>query len=154
MAKIVVARDQQAEMRRLHPKPAYSRIVSVELLVSQGWGWQYVVTPVLGDKLWLLGVDVWPAVKAVNFDQYSEFVLYAGGGRQVSLDDVLQWDVVMPIFDNQSRLVTWRITDGSSGFHWQLAKHYEGDNRRFALVGFRVAEDPSTLQASFHISEG
>lgn len=150
----LVGKSQQVMMAGLAPIAAYSRIVSVKLLVYEGWGWQYVLTPVLGNDVWLLGVDVVSEKKAIDTGQYSEFQVYAGGGRSVAIGDVANWDLVLPQSNNANQRQSWRITDGMSGFSWQFSKRYVGDGRRFALTALRYGEDISELQASFHISEG
>jgi len=150
----VVNRDQQVYTGGLAPKAAYSRIVSVRLIVSQVAGWQYVVTPVIGNKVWLLGLKVWSEQKAVDNGQLSYFEVYAGGGRDVVIADVINWERILPMVDNANILQHWQIMDGERGYDWQFQRLYVGEQRRFALVGFRVGQDISLLQASFHISEG
>lgn len=150
----VVNQNQQVYTAGLTPVAAYSRIVSIELLVYHTWDWVYVVTPVIGNNVWLLGVDVVSELKAIDGGQFSNFDIYAGGGKDVALDDIRQWEKVLPLHVYSNVPTSWRILDGSPGFKWVFKKYYAGNGRRFAMVARRWGEDMAMLFASFHISEG
>lgn len=153
MAKIV-NESQQVRAGAVYPISVYSRIVSVELTVAQGWGWTYVVTPIVGNRVWLLSAKVWTQVMVVNAAQGIHFNLWAGGPGDVSLADVTTWDRLMPKNDNMNMMMTWSITDGSLGFEWDLSRLFVGESRRFAMTGTRIGPDAALLQASFQIAEG
>lgn len=154
MAKIIVGRDQQAEMRRLHPKPAYSRVVSVQLVVFEEWGDTFVVTPVVGDRVWLLGIRVWCDVKVVNIDRLSFFNIYTGSGNPQNAQDVLAWVNILPSGAQFSGPTYWQLFDGMSGFEWSMMRFFQGSSRRFGIVGSRFGIDYGMLNVSFEISEG
>lgn len=149
-----INQSQQIRSGAVYPISAYSRVVSVELAVADPWGWTYVVTPVVGDRVWLLGVKVWMQRVAVDLTQLTSFSIYAGGGRNSSLQDVITWENVLPKINNAGQMISWHQYDGSTGFEWDLSKKYEGDSRRFALVGTRTGLGGRLIQASFLIAEG
>ena len=67
MARIVVPRDQQAEMARLHPKPVYSRVVMLAFDVVGGAGQKaFAFTEKAGQDMWLLNVQFWFRSKTVG----------------------------------------------------------------------------------------
>lgn len=151
---IIVNEGQQVRAGAVYPISVYSRVVSVDLAVAQAWGWTYVVTPVMGNRVWLLGIKVWPQVMAINAAQGIDFELFDGGPGDVSLADVQTWDRLLPKVNNTNVMVPWAITDGSAGFEWDLSRLFVGESRRFALVGTRTGPDAALLQVSFRIAEG
>lgn len=154
MAKMVVRRDQQAEVRRRYPKPAYSRVVSVMLGIWPPAGLTYSVTPPLGNKIWLLSVRAWCERKAVDRGQLTYFDVYSGSGTPSRVQDVASWGNILPVSSSLADVVNWGLYDGDSGFTWSMMRHFEGSGIRFGAVAGRVGEDYGVLFVSFEISEG
>jgi len=154
MAKIVVARNQQLAMAEAHPKPYYSRVVSLFMGCSQVAGLTYSVTPTIGNKVWLLGVKIWAEYKPPDRSQLSYFKVYAGSGKPNSVDDVKQWTNILPIWSTLGADVNWGLYDGDNGFDWPMMRFFEGSERRFGVVAGRQGMDYGVLFASFEISEG
>ncbi len=155
MAKIVVPRNQQAEMQRLHPKPAYSRVVNLTLQVPAGAGNEdLAVTPPIGNRIWLLGVDLF--VTNLNVDVVASGFIYisTGTGQKVTGENVAtKWELIIPNYGGpKPGLYYSGIRDH---FHWDMMRFYEGAGRRFGAlaenltdtIGFRV-------WVSLQISEG
>lgn len=150
----VINRNQQVYTAGMYPIAAYSRIVSVELALFEGWGLLSAVTPVVGNNVWLLGVKVFKRQEAPDSSQFNFFGIYAGGPGDVSVVQILEWPSVLPKLNSIGQPAFWQICDGKSEMSWQFKKRYEGDGRRFALLARRYGESHSLLQVSFHISEG
>jgi hypothetical protein len=153
MAKLLNT-SQQVYTSALYPLYAYSRIVSVQLVVNAAWGWVYVLTPVIGNNVWLFGVKVWVEPTVINAAQYVTFDVYAGSGVNVAAAQVMDWQRVLPKIDNTGILQHWRYCGGDNTFEWEMTQYFEGLNRRFALVGLRTGPQSLIIQTSFRICEG
>jgi len=154
MAKVVVPRNQQLAMAALHPKPYYSRVVSVHLYLDPPGTDVFVVTPTLGNRIWLLGVRVFADKKPLDSSQLVSFDIVTGMAEPAGVGDVKKWDRVLPIQNYHYGWEPWRIFDGSHGRVWSMMKFYEGTERRFGVWGWRDGEDNMRMQVSFEISEG
>lgn len=156
MAKIVVPRgSQQEEMRRLHPKPAYSRVVSIAFNVIGDGTWRYVTTPPLGQILWLLKIDVWRWPRAPDISKGTEFRIFAGSGDPGSVLGLENWEEVLPVMLDGTKKHLWRAFDGANHFQWTMMKFFEGRTRRLAVSHMRGAGfGNDALYVSFEISEG
>ncbi len=155
MAKIVVARNQQAEVARLHPKPAYSRVINLTLQVPAGIGEEdYAVSPPIGNRVWLLGVDL--VILNMDVDVVCSAFVNISTGTDQKVDGekiATEWD---PIIRNYGGPKPGFYYSGiRDKFHWDMMRFYQGSGRRFGAVaesltdikGFRV-------WVSFEISEG
>ncbi|MBA7677845.1 hypothetical protein ES703_86111 [subsurface metagenome] len=155
MARIVVPRNQQAEMQRLHPKPVYSRVVQLELIVPKGVGNSiYRITPPLGDRLWLLSVKLVTLSHDIDVI-IGGFIYITTGFTKDPSENVVatQWDLIIPSTGGMKPGLTYKgIRDQ---FTWHMMRFYEGTSRRFGVV----IENFSDLNqwwawVSFEISEG
>jgi len=154
MAKVIVPRNQQLAMAAEHPKPFYSRVVSLLLDVSQALGLKYVVTPPLGNRIWLLGVRVWCKPKAVDESQHTFFWLYSGEGVANSGEDVANWEKILPKTGLTRGNNYWVMSDGESYMEWKMMRFFEITGRRFGVIAGRSGFGDDILQVSFEISEG
>jgi len=154
MAKIVVPRNQQLAMAEEHPKPYYSRIVSVHLYMHTHGAEVYAVTPSLGNRIWLLGIRAWTTIQPVDLSQFLHFDLVQGSEKAVDVEQVKRWTRLVPIRNYFDGLEYWQIYDGSPGFEWSMMQFFEGSMIRFGAWGWRDGENPVRMQISFEISEG
>ncbi|MBA7563314.1 hypothetical protein ES708_04969 [subsurface metagenome] len=154
MAKIIVARDQQAEMRRLHPEPAYSRLTAVRLVLAAGLPVEMVRTPMFGDRLWLLQVKVCIQQKVTNPNNINYLLFKIGGAKEATIAQVMNWESIIPLIDTDGMLNWWQFCDGCSCYEWRLKKFYERSRRRIAVLGYRTGADTSIINVTFEISEG
>lgn len=154
MAKIIVARDQQAEMRRLYPKPAYSRWISLQVWVPPD-STAYNYTEVVGQTCWLLGVKVWVMPKAV-VDPTKTTSMWITTGTTIpkTFEEVMNWERILPIVAYERTHGLWICWDGMPGFEWEMEMLYTGLARRFGCAVHRIGADYDTVQISFKISEG
>ena len=154
MAKIVVRRNQQEEIRRRYPKTAYSRWISLQVYApADDKGFNY--TEVVGQRCWLLGVKVKCTAKAV-VDQMktSAFWITTGTVIPTSHSEVANWENVLPVMNWQRVRGVWNLWDGMTGFDWEMEMLYLGRARRFGVALQRVGEPSEILQVGFKISEG
>ena len=155
MAKIVVARNQQAEMQRLHPKPVYSRVINLTLQVPAGIGAEdFAVSPPVGNRIWLLGVDL--IILNMDVDVVCSGFIYISTGtdKRVTAPMIAtQWD---PIIRNYGGPKPGFYYSGiRDQFHWNMMKFYEGSGRRFGAVAENLTDIKGwRAWISFEISEG
>jgi len=154
MAKFIVRRDQQAEMARLHPKPAYSRVVSVSLVLASGVPATFVKTPVFGTRLWLLSVRVHKFAAVVDATKDTRFAIFAVSGKVQSVDDAQLGQRILPLMNNSAELEWWMMLDGAQDRQWSMMMFFEGKPMGFAVVGIRGGLGNDLLTVSFEISEG
>ena len=155
MARVVVPRSQQAEMRQRYPKPAYSRIISFRMKVP-GDGKDYMMcTQPLGQTIWLLKIQVWVLPKLIDASKGTSITIHTGTNKPMSVEDVKNWERIVPLIDETGAKRVWPLHDGRDHIEWELMALYKGQPRRFAIIGMRGAgfgED--FLYTSFTISEG
>lgn len=154
MAKIRVPRNQQLAMAAAHPKPYYSRVVSLVCKAIQAGGGRYAVTAPLGSNLWLLSVRVWLDAKPQDSAQRTEFQVLTGTGPVNQIADMEKWDDVLPLLNEDKEREPWKIVDGRFSQTWTIMRFYEGTHRRFAVVAVRIGADNDNVRISFEISEG
>jgi len=151
----VVNKSQQVITAGFYPRSMYTRVVSVALAVPDDGVWYYVLTQVLGNKVWLLNVDVWLSPKVINPAQITIFDLYAGSVDPGTAIALREWDGIVPIYDRVRTRTFWIATDGSEHFHWTMSRYYKGESRRFGLAGQRpMGLGNEYMKASFEICEG
>ncbi len=155
MAKIVVARgSQQEEMRRLHPKPYYSRVVMIGFDVPAGPDTQqWDITAKLGQNLWLLNVQFWYCSKTDNSPvgicwRIVECVQAPENAGQIAVK-------LRPVIDFYFYGKPYMFSFGQQKhYSFDMARFYEGQPRRFALWVQNNSVPVVQCQASFLISEG
>lgn len=154
MAKVVVPRDQQAEVRRRYPRLAYSRVVSCGIVDDGIAVADYATTVALGQRLWLLNVKVFWNALGVVIDQITDFRIMTGTTAVGSAAEILTWENVLP-----NTMVTledqpWHIYDGEGCMSWDMKKLYVGLSRKFGIWADRRQDPGLTINVSFEISEG
>lgn len=155
MSKIVVARNQQAEVARLHPKPVYSRVINLTLQIPAGLGQDdFAVSPPIGNRIWLLGVDLVILNRDVDVVCSGFIYISTGTDKRVTAEMIAnQWD---PIIRNYGGPKPGFYYSGiRDKFHWDMMKFYEGSGRRFGAVAENLTDIKSwRAWVSFEISEG
>lgn len=155
MAKIVVERNQQREMERLHPKPAYSRVINLTLQIPAGLGKDdFAVSPPLGNRIWLLGVDLIILNRDVDVVCSGFIYISTGTDKRVTAPMIAtKWD---PIIRNYGGPKLGFYYSGiRDQFHWNMMKFYEGSGRRFGAVAENLTDIKGwRAWVSFEISEG
>lgn len=155
MAKIIVARNQQAEVARLHPKPVYSRVINLTLQIPAGLGQEdFAVSPPVGNRIWLLGVDL--HILNMQVDVVCSGFLYISTGTDKKVNGLTiaqQWD---PVIRNYGGPKPGFYYSGiRDHFHWDMMRFYEGSGRRFGAVAESLVDIISwRAWISFEISEG
>lgn len=155
MARIVVNRNQQEAVRRAYPKPAYSRVINLTLLVPEGLGAEdFAVSPPIGNRVWLLGVDLLILNWEVDVVSRGFIYISTGTDKKVNGGEIAtQWD---PVIRNYGGPKPGFYYSGiKDQFHWSMMKFYEGTGRRFGAVAESLTEISKWMVwISFEISEG
>lgn len=154
MAKTVVARNQQLEMARAHPKPSYSRVVMVSFDVVGGAGNKgFAFTDKFGQKLWLLNVQFWFRSKTVGTPCFVSWRVVTCVDEPKSYDQIiLELEPVMQMRYYNLPYMGWRSE--AEHFSFDMMKFYEGQPRRFAIGVMNGSAPGLIVMASFEISEG
>lgn len=155
MARIVVARNQQAEVARLHPKPVYSRVINLTLQVPAGLGQEdFAVSPPIGNRVWLLGVDLFILNMDVDVVCSGFIYISTGTDKKVTAPMIAeQWDSIIRNYGGPKPAFYYSgIRDH---FHWDMMRFYEGTGRRFGAVAQNLTDIKGwRAWISFEISEG
>lgn len=155
MAKIIVARGQQEAVRREYPKPAYSRVINLTLQIPAGLGQSdFAVSPPIGNRVWLLGVDL--IILNMDVDVVCSGFIYISTGTDKRITEPLvaeQWE---PVIRNYGGPKPGFYYSGiRDQFHWSMMKFYEGSGRRFGALAENLTDIKGwRAWISFEISEG
>ncbi|MBA7609962.1 hypothetical protein ES703_17165 [subsurface metagenome] len=155
MAKFVVSRDQQAEVRRLYPKPAYSRVINLTLQVEKGLGEEdFAVTPPIGNRVWLLGVKMWVFVPGIGTCASGFTYIRTGTDPKVNAGQVAtQWEPIIRNYGGPKPGFYWSCE--YAFFEWDMEILYIGSGRRFGAVSENLSATQNyRIWVSFQISEG
>lgn len=155
MAKVIVARNQQDEVRRLHPKPAYSRVINLTLQIAAGAGNDdFAVSPPIGNRVWLLGVDL--TILNMHVDVVCSGFIYISTGTETKVNAeriVSQWDPIVRNYGGPKR--GFYFSGIREHYHWNMMKFYEGSGRSFGAVAENLTDVIGwRAWVSFEISEG
>ncbi len=155
MARIVVARDQQAEMARLHPKPVYSRVINLTLQVPAGLGEEdFAVSPPVGNRIWLLGVNL-VTMSQTRANVFGGFIyISTGTDKRVTAPMIAEkWDPVIRNYGGPKP--AFYYTGFGDSYHWDMMMLFEGSGRRFGAMAENLFDDQAwRAWISFEISEG
>lgn len=155
MARIVVARNQQAEVARIHPKPVYSRVINLTIQVPAGLGEEdFAVSPPIGNRVWLLGVKMFVMNLSVDIVCSGFIYISTGTDKKVTGEMIaVQWD---PVIRNYGGPKPGFYYSGiRDKFHWDMMRFYEGSGRRFGIVAQSLSVlEVMRIWCSFEISEG
>ena len=155
MAKFVVRRDQQAEMERLHPKPAYSRVINLTLQVPAGMGEEdFAVSPPVGGRIWLLNLTVC-FMSQTRANVFGGFIyISTGTDKKVNADIVaVKWQPVIRNYGGPKP--GFYYTGFGDSYSWDMMSFFEGAGRRFGVMAENLfPADGWRAWISFEISEG
>lgn len=155
MAKIIVGRDQQAEVRRLYPKPAYSRVINLTLQIPAGLGQgDFAVSPPIGNRVWLLGVDMFITNLSVDIISSAFIYLSTGTDKDETGEKIAtQWEQIIREYGGPKP--GFYYSGIRDHFHWDMMKFYEGSGRRFGVVAESLSiYEVMRVWVSLEISEG
>jgi len=140
---------------RLHPKPVYSRVINLTLQIPAGLGQDdFAVSPPIGNRIWLLGVDLIILNRDVDVVCSGFIYISTGTDKRVTAPMIAtKWD---PIIRNYGGPKPGFYYSGiRDKFHWDMMKFYEGSGRRFGAVAENLTDIKSwRAWVSFEISEG
>jgi len=154
MAKLVVGRGgQQEAMRREHPKPYYSRVISVMAGAPGGVAEGYGSSQGLGQDMWLLGIDVVIQIEPGGALEQCFFDLYRGTEPPKTQQDVENWEKIIdfPKIPGVSGMVA---RGAHRQFSFKMMRFYSGTGNRFGVVIRNVSTLQGYVYAFFEISEG
>lgn len=113
-----------------------------------------MVTPPLGNRIWLLGIDIWFMNYTVDTPVHGLVVISTGQGAEPTPNEVVyQWESLLPAIGNNGPWFHWFGVRGHR--HYSMMKFYEGTARRFAAYMENFEADKQWYaHVSFEISEG
>lgn len=155
MAKVIVSRDQQEEMERLHPKPVYSRVINLTLQIPAGAGNDdFAVSPPVGGRIWLLSVKL-VTMSQTRANVFGGFI-YIATGTDKKVNAPLIATVWQPVIRQYGGpKPAFYYTGFGDSYDWSMMQFFEGAGRRFGAVAENLfAEDSWRAWISFEISEG
>jgi hypothetical protein len=151
----IANRNQQVYTGGVYPISAYSRVIGLTALIPPNGDFGFNVTPQVGNKVWLTHIKIQVLPKPANHSQGTSVIVYAGQGGEPTQNDLLSWEVVIPMRDPAGGSTLWTMTDGISVVEWDFSKLYKGKNRRFAVGGRRYGGfGADGIWASLTIAEG
>jgi len=150
----IANRSQQVYTGGIYPISAYSRIVSLDIEVSEGGGTGYAYTNMLGNNLWLLEVKCWVREKPANIAQWTEVFLVTGQIKPQTLADIQTWENLLPKYQAETPETPWCFYDGNSFKNWEMSKRFMGQSRRFGIYAERSGIPEDVVNVSFRIAEG
>lgn len=137
------------------PAPAYSRVVSVQIpdLGLDETGFRF--TPMLGNRIRLLRVQVWlqQSYWGATVQVVSLFQTYTAMLLPKSVAQVLECERLLPI-TGVADIDYWVQLHGYGYWDWWMDVLYVGSQRRFGLMVTQPEDYQLTSFASFTISEG
>ncbi len=150
----LISKGQPVRVGVMYPKSVYSRVVSCVAYIkgdpdARGY------TPVLGERVWLRGVDVWPSrdYSAVVGAGISFRILH-GSGKPATAVEIREWTNILPVYWPDGIGRDW--TQGCPFFHmrWNVNRLFEGGAQRFG-IWLEVSGFVPVLEfvACFEISE-
>lgn len=151
----IVNRSQPVYTGGVYPISAYSRVEGIGLSVDAIGTFNWNFTKTVGNKVWLTHVKVEVINKPANMSQATAVILYAGQTIPNSLADLNNWERILPMYNQVKQRIPWTFIDGMDVMEWDFAKLYKGENRRFAVGGYRVGGfRADSIWVSFTIAEG
>lgn len=150
----IVNRSQQVRSAGISPKAENSRVIILQLLVAGGVGNDdYAVTNKLGNRLWLLSVDLWIQA-TTQADFLSGFLkVTAGTGQNLNAGIVsLEWTSVMDVSMIMPQGMMFFCCDLHLRF--DMRKLYVGESQRFGLYSGNLTIKQYSILAALQISEG
>ena len=153
MSKIVNT-SQQIVAGATAPASSYSRQVLVQLNVPPNvGGTDYGITLPLGNKVWLLSIDLWIYGVAINVWHYGLIHINTGTGQQVNAGIVAtQWQPVMDTSMLFNQVIIWQGETGH--LHFEMGKLFTTESQRFGVVYQSMVAQRTLILGAFQVSEG
>lgn len=151
----VVNKSQQVVTSGLSPISAYSRVISAGLEVPADGAWHFAATPKLGQRFWLLAVQVWCFPRPYGPPQATEFEVRTGQETPPPAGDIENWENILPLHFPDGTMSSWSLDTGRDYISWGMKKLYKTVPRRLGIRARRAdGFDDDGLWVSFEISEG
>lgn len=137
----------------MNPQATYSRVVIVQLLVAAGVGNEdYGITPPLGNRVRLLGVDVW--IQPTNQGGFIVAYLKVKSGTGVPISAIRMSVDWLPVMDVSMILgVGMMLFCCEKHMHFSMNKLYVGESQRFGLYSQSNSNTQYTILGAFEIAE-
>lgn len=155
MAKVIVGRNQQLAMAEAHPRPYYSRVLTLELSLAAGIGADdFNYTEKLGANLWLIGVDMWVTALALNGECGGFFQISTGTDPPKSAGEVCMGWKSLFVHQGIKPYPAFKFFQ-QGHMRFNMKRFWEGQPRRFGVyaANFSAAHGLFVVFA-FEISEG
>lgn len=154
MNEVIVPRGPLG-LKGAYPLPPQSRVVALELHVPAGVGNNdFCYTPALGNRLWLLNIDIWVYCATAGAFIGGFFYLMFGTAEPQNASDIsTRWNRIIELYCGAKPGFRWFHCDPFDR-HFSMAKLFVADGLRFGVTlenGFNQAWEATI---AFEISEG
>ncbi len=150
----IVTRSQQVRTAALQPEPAYSRVVILQTDIPAPIGGNnWAITPMLGNRLMLLRIDVW--IQTVGQGAFLEGLLAITSGIGADVDGEVvreRWDNVLDVTRLDVRGIRFFCCEKHLQF--EMKKLYIGESQRFGIYSENLGIKAYNVLAAFQIAEG
>lgn len=134
--------------------PGRSRIVTCFAAPKGLAAIDYGFTTIVGQNVWLLGVQLWFLPADVDVAKHVTFKVVTGTTAPVNQAQILQWESVIPLVWKGIGSDVWTHYLGRDHYEWSMEKLYIGEARRFGIWARCNWDGLDKIYASFKVSEG
>lgn len=151
----VVTRSQQVVTAGIKPRAVYSRVINLTVQVPAGLAQEdFAFTPAIGNRVWLLGVDLFVMTLEVDVVVSGFVYIRSGVGKPQSASEVAtKWNPVIQNYGGPKP--GFYFSAIQDHYHWNMNKFYEAGAVRFGVMATSLVDIVSwRAWVSFQISEG
>ncbi|MBA7627279.1 hypothetical protein ES703_34741 [subsurface metagenome] len=150
---VLITKSQAIRASVNNPMAAYSRVVLVQLIVDAGVGSDSAgTTPPLGNRVRLLGVDIWLQPVAQGGFIEGAVKVKTGSGVKTPVSVIsLEWATVMD--ESQLLKLGFLVFCCVQHYHFDMNRLYVGESQRFAVYSTNLSNTKYSILGAFQISE-
>lgn len=153
MARLVTT-NRRIATGVVNPVSTYSRVVSCVVALKEAATEAYAVTPVVGQRVWLLKVTCFFTPMVANPTKQHFFRLYTGTTKISAAAEMHDQENVLPLVSPGFTDEPWTYSDGVMEMSWDMRRLYTGAGRWFGILAEVGPWPPREICVSFEISEG
>jgi len=150
---ILVNKSQQVVTEGFAPKTAYSRIITVHASCAGGGNYAYGVSPVLGQRLWLLSINVTVQADLGGQFQRMHFSIHRGKTAAQRWQDVREWEHLID-FGTFAGFHGMVVYGQWKQFRWNVSKLFTGELNRLGVLFYNAGDSIGVCHVFFSVAEG